>query len=184
MQNITWTLEKDSIFDFSGITYYDGLGFMISIKLGVSSATELDGAKVCLQTKNEINVSDFFQSNKIKYEPILYEEFHEMIQAYISGFCDVVTANAVELATKKTFFTDTEEHIVLPEIISKEPLGIVVRQNNFKLKDIIQWTLSALITAEEMDIDSETIEEILKNSNNVLFADFLELKEILVKNSV
>ena len=93
VQNITWTLEEDSVFDFAGITHYDGIGFMVPKKLGVKSAKELDGAKICLQTTNEINISGFFRSNKIRYEPISFKESHKIIQAYISGLCDVVTAS-------------------------------------------------------------------------------------------
>ncbi|MDX5358671.1 MAG: amino acid ABC transporter substrate-binding protein, partial [Rhodobacterales bacterium] len=148
-RNTTWTFSRDADlkFTFAGVNYYDGQGFMVKKDLGVSSAKELDGATVCIQTgtTTELNLADYFKSNNMKYEPVPIETNAEAQQQYLAGACDVYTTDASGLAATRATFADAENHIVLPEIISKEPLGPLVRQGDDQWADIARWTLNALI---------------------------------------
>ncbi|MCR9157955.1 MAG: amino acid ABC transporter substrate-binding protein [Rhodobacteraceae bacterium] len=163
-RNTTWTFSRDVDlgFEFVGINYYDGQGFMVPKELGVSSAKELDGATVCIQTgtTTELNLADFFRSNNISYEPVPIETNAEAQPLYLEGACDVYTTDASGLAATRAAFENPGDHVVLPEIISKEPLGPLVRHGDNQWGDIARWTLNALIAAEELGVTSANVEEL------------------------
>lgn len=169
-RNTTWTFSRDVDlgFEFVGVNYYDGQGFMAPAALGVSSAKELDGATVCIQTgtTTELNLADFFRSNGISYEPVPVETNAEAQQQYLSGACDVFTTDASGLAATRATFENPGDHVLLPEIVSKEPLGPLVRHGDNQWGDIVRWTLNALITAEELGVTSANLEEMAAGSNN------------------
>ena len=169
-RNTTWTFSRDVDlkFEFVGINYYDGQGFMVPRDLGVSSATELDGATVCIQTgtTTELNLADFFRSNNISYEPVPIETNAEAQQQYLAGACDVYTTDASGLAATRATFEAPDDHVLLPEIISKEPLGPLVRHGDNEWGDVVRWTLNALISAEELGITSTNISEMGAGTNN------------------
>jgi general L-amino acid transport system substrate-binding protein len=163
-RNTTWTMSRDTDlkFDFVGVNYYDGQGFMVPKALGVTSAKDLDGATVCIQTgtTTELNLADFFRTNGISYEPVPIETNAEGQQQYLAGACDVYTTDASGLAATRATFEAPDEHVLLPEIISKEPLGPLVRHGDNEWGDIVMWTLNALISAEELGITSANIAEL------------------------
>lgn len=163
-RNTTWTFSRDVDlkFEFVGTNYYDGQGFMAPRELGVSSALELDGATVCIQTgtTTELNLADFFRSNNMSYEPVPIETNAEAQQQYLAGACDVFTTDASALAATRASFENPSDHVLLPEIVSKEPLGPLVRHGDADWGDIVRWTLNALITAEELGVTSANIEEL------------------------
>ena len=163
-RNTTWTFSRDTDlkFDFVGVNYYDGQGFMIPKALGVSSAKELDGATVCIQTgtTTELNLADFFRINNISYEPVPVETNAEAQQQYLAGACDVYTTDASGLAATRATFENPADHVLLPEIISKEPLGPLVRHGDNGWGDIVMWTLNALIAAEELGVTSANVGEL------------------------
>jgi general L-amino acid transport system substrate-binding protein len=169
-RNTTWTFSRDVDlrFEFVGINYYDGQGFMVPRDLGVSSAMELDGATVCIQTgtTTELNLADFFASNNMSYEPVPIETNAEAQQQYLAGACDVYTTDASGLAATRATFEDPSAHVVLPEIISKEPLGPLVRHGDNEWGDIVRWTLNALIAAEELGVTSANVAELAAGTNN------------------
>ena len=162
-RNTTWTYSRDVDlgFTFVGVNYYDGQGFIGRTALGISSATELDGASVCIQTgtTTELNLADFFRVNGITYEPVPIETNAEARAAYEAERCDVYTTDASGLAATRTTFEDPSMHMVFPEIVSKEPLGPLVRQGDDQWADIARWTLNALITAEELGVTQANVEE-------------------------
>jgi len=162
-RNTTWTLSRDVDlkFTFIGVNYYDGQGFMVPKELGVSSAKELSGATVCIQTgtTTELNLADYFRKNEMDYEPVPIETNAEAQQQYLAGACDVYTTDASGLAATRATFEDPSAHVVLPEIISKEPLGPLVRHGDDEWGDIVRWTLNALVAAEEMGITADNVEE-------------------------
>ncbi len=155
-RNTTWTLTRDSALglDFTGVTYYDGQGFMAPTSLGVKSALELDGASVCVQpgTTTELNLADYFRANNMSYEPVVIERLEEVRTAYDQGRCDVYTTDQSGLYAERTVLTNPDEHIILPEVISKEPLGPVVRHGDQEWGDVVRWTLYAMLEAEEYDV--------------------------------
>jgi general L-amino acid transport system substrate-binding protein len=169
-RNTTWTFSRDVDlkFEFTGINYYDGQGFMVPKDLGVSSAKELDGATVCIQTgtTTELNLADFFRSNNISYEPVPIETNAEAQQQYLAGACDVYTTDASGLAATRATFENPGDHMLLPEIVSKEPLGPLVRHGDNDWGDIVRWSLNALIAAEELGVTSANIEEMAAGTNN------------------
>ena len=169
-RNSTWTFIRDVDlgFDFKGVNYYDGQGFMVKKELGVSSAMELDGATVCVQTGSttELNLADYFRSNNMSFQPIITEDAAESRQNFEKGACDVYTTDVSQLAAQRSAMQNPAEFVVLPEIISKEPLGPVVRHGDNQWGDIVLWTLNALIVAEELGVTSENIDDLLKNTNN------------------
>ncbi len=169
-RNTTWTFSRDVDlkFTFVGVNYYDGQGFMVPKDLGVTSATELDGATVCIQTgtTTELNLADFFRSNGISYEPVPIETNAEAQQQYLAGACDVYTTDASGLAATRATFEDPGAHVLLPEIISKEPLGPLVRHGDDAWGDIVRWTLNALITAEELGVNSANVAEMSMEAGN------------------
>jgi general L-amino acid transport system substrate-binding protein len=160
----TWTFSRDTDlnFDFVGVNYYDGQGFMVPRALGVSSAKELDGATVCIQTgtTTELNLADFFRINNITYTAVPIETNAEGQQQYLAGACDTYTTDASGLAATRATFENPGDHVILPEIISKEPLGPLVRHGDNDWGDIVRWTLNALIAAEELGVTSANVAEL------------------------
>ena len=169
-RNTTWTYSRDVDlgFTFIGINYYDGQGFLGRRELGVESATELDGASVCIQTgtTTELNLADFFRVNGIAYEPVPLETNAEARAAYKAERCDVYTTDVSGLAATKSTFGDPDAHVVYPEIISKEPLGPLVRQGDDQWADIARWVLNALITAEEFGVTQANVAEMAKGTDH------------------
>jgi len=169
-RNTTWTFSRDTDlkFEFVGVNYYDGQGFMVPKGLGVASAKDLDGATVCIQTgtTTELNLADFFRTNNISYEPVPIETNAEAQQQYLAGACDVYTTDASGLAATRATFENPGDHIILPEIISKEPLGPLVRHGDNEWGDIARWTLNALIAAEELGITSANVAELSAGPTN------------------
>lgn len=169
-RNTTWTFSRDVDlkFEFTGINYYDGQGFMVPKDLGVDSAKDLDGATVCIQTgtTTELNLADFFRSNNISYEPVPIETNAEAQQQYLAGACDVYTTDASGLAATRATFEDASAHVVLPEIVSKEPLGPLVRHGDNDWGDVVRWSLNALIAAEELGVTSANIAELSSAPTN------------------
>ena len=169
-RNSTMTFQRDTDLklDSIGINYYDGQGFMVRKDLGVSSAKELNGATICIQTgtTTELNLADYFKSNNMEYQPVNIDSNAEGEQQYMAGACDAYTTDASGLAATRASFADPENHIILPEIISKEPLGPFVRHGDNNWGDIARWTLYALIAAEEYGVTSANIEELSKSSTN------------------
>lgn len=169
-RNTTWTFSRDVDLQltFVGVNYYDGQGFMVPKSLGVTSAKELDGATVCIQTgtTTELNLADFFSANNLKYEPVPIETNNEAREAYLAGRCDVYTTDASGLAATRATFDNPHDHIILPEIISKEPLGPLVRQGDDRWADIVGWTLNALIIAEEKGITMANVDDMKANAKD------------------
>ncbi|MEM1267300.1 MAG: amino acid ABC transporter substrate-binding protein [Pseudomonadota bacterium] len=169
-RNTTWTFSRDVDlkFTFVGVNYYDGQGFMIRKDYGIGSAAELDGATVCIQTgtTTELNLADYFRANGISYEPVPIETNAEAQQQYLAGACDVYTTDASGLAATRATFEDADAHMILPEIISKEPLGPLVRHGDDEWADAVRWTLNALISAEELGVTSENLAEMAGGTNN------------------
>jgi general L-amino acid transport system substrate-binding protein len=151
-----------------GINYYDGQGFIVPRSLGVSSALELDGATVCIQTgtTTELNLADFFRSNNMSYDPVPIETNAEAQPLYLSGACDVYTTDVSGLAATRAAFENPGDHVILPEIVSKEPLGPLVRHGDNEWGDIVRWTLNALIAAEEYGVTSANIDELMQGTEN------------------
>ena len=168
-RNTTWTLQRDVELglEFVGVNYYDGQGFMVRKDLGVSSATELDGASVCIQvgTTTEMNLADYFAGNSMSYEAVPVETNSEADAAYTAGRCDVYTTDASGLYASRAGYPDPSAHIVMPEIISKEPLGPAVRHGDSAWADIVRWSLNAMIIGEELGITSANVDE-MKSSKN------------------
>lgn len=162
-RNTTWTFTRDVDlkFEFVGLNYYDGQGFMVPAGIGVSSAKELNGATVCIQTgtTTELNLADFFRKNNMDYEPVPIETNAEAQQQYLAGACDVYTTDRSGLAATRAAFENPSDHTILPETISKEPLGPLVRHGDHEWGDVVRWTLNALIASEEMGVTSANIEE-------------------------
>ena len=167
-RNTTWTMSRDTDFgEFIGVNYYDGQGFMVPTGLEVSSATELDGAAVCTNTgtTTELNVADYFRAQGMKYTVVAFEKADEVVAAYDAGRCDVYTTDRSGLAAQRGKLSNPDEHVVLPEIISKEPLGPLVRAGDAEWGDIARWTLNCMINAEEAGITSENVED-MKSSED------------------
>lgn len=168
-RNTTQTLTRETTngLNFCHVNYYDGQGFLISKKLGVKSAKELEGATVCVLpgTTTEMNAADFFRANDMKWKPVVIENTAELNKAFFAGRCDVLTSDASQLAAQRSVSPNPAEYVLLPEIISKEPLAPVVRHGDDQWYDIVNWTVMALIQAEEFGISSENVDEMLKSKN-------------------
>jgi len=168
-RNTTWTQTRDTSLGlkFAGVNYYDGQGFMVNKKLGVKSAKELDGASICLQTgtTTELNVADYFRTNKMKYKLVSYDTNDQVLKGYESGRCDVLTSDQSQLYGLRIKLEKPNDSIVLPEVISKEPLGPVVRQGDDKWFNIVRWTFNAMLTAEETGVTSKNVDAMLKTDN-------------------
>lgn len=169
-RNSTWTFMHDTEgeMDFVAVNYYDGQGFMVRKDLNVSSAKELEGVTVCAQagTTTELNLADYFKANNMKFELLSVDSNAQGEQQYVAGACDAYTTDASALAATRAAFADPENHIVLPEIISKEPLGPAVRHGDNLWADVVRWTFYALVAAEEYGVTSKNIEELVKSSSN------------------
>ena len=164
---ITFSRDVNVKLTFVGVNYYDGQGFMVNKNLGIKSATELDGASVCIQsgTTTELNLSDYFRTNNMQYEAVPIETNDEARVNYLADRCDVYTTDVSGLAATRSTFTDPENHVILPEIISKEPLGPAVRQGDDQWADIIRWVYNAIVTAEEKGLTSANVDQ-MKNAND------------------
>ncbi len=164
---ITFTRDVKIPLRFHGVNYYDGQGFMARKSLGVTSAKGLDGASICIQTgtTTELNLADYFSSNGMSYEAIPIQTNDEARQAYEANRCDVYTTDASGLSSTRSALPNPDAHIVLPEIISKEPLGPATRQGDDQWSDIITWVLNATVTAEELGVNSSNVDK-MKSSNN------------------
>ena len=168
-RNTTWTLQRDAALglEFTGVSYYDGQGFMVPTELGVAAATELDGAAVCVQpgTTTELNLADYFRTHNMKYTPVVFENDDEIRVAFEQGRCDVFTTDASGLYSNRLGMPTPDNYEVLPEIISKEPLGPAVRQGDSEWADIARWVLFALVNAEELGVTSENVDQMKENDN-------------------
>ena len=172
-RNTTWTLTRDTSLglNFAGINYYDGQGFMISKQLGVKSALELDGAAVCIQsgTTTELNLADYFKENKMEYKPIVFDTSDQTVKGFEAGRCDVLTSDQSQLYALRIKLANPSDAVVLPEVISKEPLGPVVRQGDDAWFNIVKWTLFAMVNAEEYGVTMANVDEMKSSTNpNVL----------------
>jgi general L-amino acid transport system substrate-binding protein len=169
-RNTTWTLSRDTALglDFVGVTYYDGQGFMVPKSLGVKSALELDGASVCVQTgtTTELNLADYFRANNMSFSPVNFERPDEARTAYEQGRCDVYTTDKSGLYAQRTGLTHPEDTIILPETISKEPLGPVVRHGDNEWGDVVRWSLYAMVEAEDLGVTSKNVDDQKANSTN------------------
>src|SRR4029453_18106000 len=165
-RNTTWTLSRDTGlgFDFAGVDYYDGQGFMVRKSLGVKSAKELNGASVCVQTgtTTELNLTDYFRTNNLELKPVVFEKAEEARTAYDEGRCDAYTTDASGLAAERSVLKQPDDHIILPEIISKEPLGPLVRHGDNEWADIVRWTHNVTLIAEEKGITQANLDEVKK----------------------
>jgi general L-amino acid transport system substrate-binding protein len=169
-RNTTWTFSRDTDLklQFTATNYYDGQGFMVRKDSGVTSAKELDGASVCIQTgtTTELNLADYFKANNMSYQPITVDSNAEGEQQFLAGACDAYTTDASGLAATRAAFANPSDYVILPEIISKEPLAPAVRQGDDQWTDIVRWTIFALIAAEEYGVTSANIDELAKGTEN------------------
>jgi len=165
----TWTATRDTSLglNFAGVNYYDGQGFLVSKSIGVNSAKELDGATVCIQagTTSELNLTDYFKANKMTYKPITYDTSAQTIEGFKSGRCDVVTSDASQLYGLVLKVKDPSSVKVLPEVISKEPLGPVVRQGDDRWFNIVKWSYIALVNSEELGVTQSNVDAMTKSAN-------------------
>ena len=170
-RNTTWTLTRDTSLglDFAGVTFFDGQGFMVPKELGVTTALDLSGATVCVQpgTTTELNLADFFRANGMEFEPVVIEHIDEVNAAYFAGRCDVYTTDASGLASiRSTVAPNPDDHVILPELVSKEPLGPVVRHGDDEFYDIVKWVVFALIEAEEKGITQANVDDMRNTSED------------------
>ena len=168
-RNTTWTLVRDTALglNFAGVDYYDGQGFMVRKELGLKSATELSGARVCVAigTTTELNLADYFRAHGMEYRTVNFENQTFAAAAYDAGQCDAFTADMSALASYRTTLKDPSAHVILPEVISKEPLGPVVRHGDDQWFDLVKWALFAMLQAEESGVTKANLEEMKKSSN-------------------
>jgi general L-amino acid transport system substrate-binding protein len=168
-RNTTWTMSRDTTLglSFSVVNYYDGQGFMIRNDMNINSALELSGASICTNTgtTTELNVADYFRANNMEYELVAFEKADEVVSAYDAGRCEVYTTDQSGLYAQRLKLTNPDEHKVLPEIISKEPLGPAVRQGDDQWANIVKWTHFAMLTAEELGVTSANVDE-MKSSDS------------------
>ncbi|TWB54763.1 general L-amino acid-binding protein [Rhizobium sp. ERR 922] len=179
-RNTTWTINRDTALGlkFRPVTYYDGQGFMVRKELNVKSALELSGAAVCVQsgTTTELNLADYFKTNNLQYNPVVFDKLEEVNTAYDSGRCDVYTTDQSGLYALRLTLKNPDDNVVLPEIISKEPLGPAVRQGDDQWFNIVSWTAYALVNAEEFGITQKNVDE-MKNSANPDIKRFLGVEQ-------
>jgi general L-amino acid transport system substrate-binding protein len=169
-RNTTWTITRDTSLglNFVGVNFYDGQGFMVPRKLNVKSAKQLNGATICVQpgTTTELNLADYFRANRMTFKPVVIEKLEEVTNAYFSGRCDVFTTDVSGLVSVRgSRAPKPEEHVILPEVISKEPLGPAVRHGDDRWFDVVKWSLYAMIEAEEMGLTSKTIDQALASKD-------------------
>ncbi len=181
----TWTLLRDTQLglDFTAINFYDGQGFMVPKASGIKSSLELKGATICVLTgtTTELNLADYNRNNNLKMQPVTFEDGNVRNDTYLQGGCDAMTGDKSGLASVKANFANPGEHVILPETISKEPLGPVVRQNDSQWMDIVKWTVYVLVGAEELGIDSKNVDEMRKNPPNPEVARMLGVEGNLEK---
>ena len=168
-RNTTWTLTRDSSLglNFAGVNYYDGQGFLVSKNLGVKSALELDGATACIQagTTTELNMADYFRANGMQYQAVTFDKSDETVKAFEAGRCDVLTSDQSQLYALRIQLKNPDSAMVLPEVISKEPLGPVVRQGDDDWFNIVRWSLYAMLNAEELGVTSANVDEMKKSTD-------------------
>jgi general L-amino acid transport system substrate-binding protein len=169
-RNTTWTITRDTSLglNFAGVIFYDGQGFMVPKKLNVKSARQLGGATICVQpgTTTELNLADYFRANKMNFKPVVIDKLEEVNNAYFSGRCDVLTTDVSGLVSVRgSRAPNPADHVILPEVISKEPLGPVVRHGDDRWFDIVKWSLNAMIEAEELGLSSKNIDSQMSSSN-------------------
>ncbi len=168
-RNTTWTMSRDTKQGkFAGVMYYDGQGFMVRKSLGITSAKQLGGATICTQTgtTTELNLADWFRTQKLEYKLVSFEKETEVVKTYDNGGCDAITTDASGLYAERLQLVKADEHIVLPEVISKEPLGPMVRQNDDAWFNVVKWTYFALVAAEEAGLTSKNVEATLASTEN------------------
>ncbi|MGB5614739.1 MAG: amino acid ABC transporter substrate-binding protein, partial [Sedimenticolaceae bacterium] len=169
-RNTTWTFTRDTSLglNFTGVNYYDGQGFLVTTKLGVKSALELDGASFCIQagTTTELNLADYFRANKMQYTPITFDTSDQTIKAFEAGRCDALTSDQSQLYALRIKLGDPKSAVVLPEVISKEPLGPAVRQGDDEWFNIVKWSLFAMVNAEELGVTSANVDEMKASSTD------------------
>jgi len=169
-RNTTWTLTRDASLglNFTGVNYYDGQGFLVTKALGVKSALEMDGATFCIQagTTTELNLTDYFRANKMNYTPITFDTSDQTIKAFEAGRCDALTSDQSQLYALRIKLSDPNSAMVLPEVISKEPLGPVVRQGDDEWLNIVKWSLYAMVNAEELGVTSANVDEMKGGSKD------------------
>jgi general L-amino acid transport system substrate-binding protein len=169
IRTTTWTLSRDTSLglNFAGINYFDGQGFMVRKKLGVKSVLELAGASVCTQqgTTTELNLADYFRANKMKYEVVAFASNTETVKAYEAGRCDAFTTDSSGLYAERLTLSNPDEHIVLPEIISKEPLAAAVRHGDDQWLDLVKWVHYAMLNAEELGVAQGNLDAMMKSDN-------------------
>ncbi len=171
VRSTTWTLGREANLglEFAGINFYDGTGFLVKASAGVKSAKDLNGATVCIEpgTSTELAVADYFRLNNMKFTPVLIQDVHEIEGAYLAGRCDAYSTDASGLAGFRYLQgAKASEHVLLPEIISKEPLGMMVRKGDDKWFDVVRWTLFAMLQAEESGVNSKNVEEMSTKATN------------------
>jgi general L-amino acid transport system substrate-binding protein len=169
-RNTTWTITRDTSLglNFVGVNYYDGQGFMVPKKLNVKSAKQLNGATVCVQpgTTTELNLADYFRANRMTFKPVVIEKLEEVLNAYFAGRCDVFTTDVSGLvSTRASRAPKPDEHVILPEVISKEPLGPAVRHGDDRWFDVVKWSMFAMMEAEELGLTSKNIEQQASSAN-------------------
>jgi len=185
-RNTTWTLVRDTALglNFAGVNYYDGQGFMVRKDLGLQSAKELGGASVCVNigTTTELNMADFFRSNNLDYKPVVFEKADEVVAAYDAGRCDVYTTDRSGLAAQRLKLKNPKAHVILPETISKEPLGPVVRHGDDQWFDIVKWSLNCMIETEEYGVSSANVDEMKGSTDNPVIKRQLGMEGDMGKN--
>ncbi|TPW29396.1 amino acid ABC transporter substrate-binding protein [Martelella alba] len=168
-RNTTWTLSRDTSlgFNFRAVNYYDGQGFMVPKSLGVDSALQLSGAAVCVQsgTTTELNLADYFKANGMEYNPVVFEALEDVNNAFDQGRCDVYTTDQSGLYAIRLTLSNPDDYVILPEIISKEPLGPAVRQGDDQWFDIVSWVQYAMVNAEEMGITMANVDDMVSSDN-------------------
>ncbi|MCH8551154.1 MAG: amino acid ABC transporter substrate-binding protein [Natronospirillum sp.] len=168
-RNTTWTTTRDASLgiNFTGTNYYDGQGFLVSTDLGVTSATELDGAAVCVAsgTTTELNLADYFEAQGMGFEPVLYDTSDQTVAGFEAGRCDVLTSDTSQLAALRIQLSDPEGAMILPEIISKEPLGPAVRQGDDQWFNIVKWALFLQVNAEEYGVSSSNVDAMMDSED-------------------
>jgi len=166
----TWTMQRDTKegVDFTVVVYYDGQAFMVRKELGLKSAKELAGGTVCVTagTTTELNLADFGRANGIAFEPVVFDGKKEAVNAYVSGRCDALTTDYSQLASFRTTLADPKAHVILPDIISKEPLSPLVKHGDNQWKDLVTWTIIGLISAEEADVTKANVDEVKAKTQN------------------
>ncbi|HZN85422.1 MAG TPA: amino acid ABC transporter substrate-binding protein [Burkholderiales bacterium] len=169
-RNTTWTITRDTSLglNFAAVTYYDGQGFMVPKKLNVKSAKQLNGATICVQpgTTTELNLADYFRANRMSFKPVVIEKLEEVTNAYFAGRCDVFTTDVSGLvSTRGSRAANPADHLILPEVISKEPLGPVVRHGDDRWFDVVKWAVFAMLEAEELGLSSKNIDQNASSTN-------------------